>query len=283
MAEDNFHIRTMTEKELEIAVEWAALEGWNPGIHDAECFYGVDPSGYFMGFLDGEPVGSISAVSYGESYGFMGFYIVRPEYRGQGFGLQLWNRAIEYLEGHNIGLDGVPAQQDNYKRSGFRLAYGNIRNQWLSRPIKDPRHDLVQLSELSQEELAQYDSEIFGVPRESFLKCWISRPQSTALGVVEDGRLAGYGVIRQCRKGFKVGPLFADGPDLAEALFLGLTADMEAGTPVFLDTPEVNLDAVKLAKSYGMTKVFETARMYSSEEPAGPIGKWFGVTTFELG
>ena len=85
----NYTIHTMTREQLDIAVEWAAAEGWNPGLHDADCYYAADPNGFLMGFLDEEPIASISVVKYDDSFGFLGFYIVKPEYRGQGYGIQI--------------------------------------------------------------------------------------------------------------------------------------------------------------------------------------------------
>ncbi len=85
MTSDSYQIRTMTRGELEVAIAWAAAEGWNPGLQDADCFYGTDPTGFLMGFLNNEPIASISAVKYGESFGFIGFYIVKPGFRGQGY------------------------------------------------------------------------------------------------------------------------------------------------------------------------------------------------------
>ncbi len=84
---DNFYqIRTMTRKDLDIAVDWAAKEGWNPGIYDTDVFYATDPKGFLLGFLGDEPIASISSVSYDDTFGFLGFYIVKPEYRGKGYG-----------------------------------------------------------------------------------------------------------------------------------------------------------------------------------------------------
>ena len=76
----DFHIRLMRRDELAFAIELAAREGWNPGLHDAECFFEADPGGFFIGELTGQPIGCISAVSYGEYYGFVGLYFVRPEF-----------------------------------------------------------------------------------------------------------------------------------------------------------------------------------------------------------
>ncbi|MBI5572136.1 MAG: GNAT family N-acetyltransferase [Desulfomonile tiedjei] len=273
----------MTRQELDLAVDWAAAEGWNPGLSDAECFYRTDPGGFFIGLLDGTPIGSISAVAYGDSYGFLGFYIVRPEHRGRGFGIQLWHAAMERLKGRNIGLDGVVAQQDNYKKSGFRLASRNIRYQWMVVRQAAAGSGAIPLSKVAWDDILAYDLQLFGVERESFLECWITRPETTALGVLDGPNLAGYGVLRKCRNGFKVGPLFADTPPLADLLLQELTADLEPGSTVFLDVPEVNAQAVSLADAYGMTRVFETARMYTGEEPDIPLDRWFGVTSFELG
>jgi predicted N-acetyltransferase YhbS len=117
----------MTAKEVPFAIDLAAGEGWNPGIHDGACFYATDPAGFFVAELDGELVGSISAVAYNDSFGFMGLYAVKPEFRGIGIGTRLGEAGMAYLTGHNIGLDGVLAQQPYYNRHDFRAAYHNLR------------------------------------------------------------------------------------------------------------------------------------------------------------
>ena len=89
-------------------------------------------------------------------------------------------------------------------------------------------------------------------------------------------------MLRACREGFKIGPLFADDEETADRLFSGLLA-RASGAPVFLDTPEANPAAVALAARYAMTPVFETARMYKNGSPEMRLDRWFGVTTFELG
>jgi hypothetical protein len=118
--------------------------------------------------------------------------------------------------------------------------------------------------------------------RPSFLRRWIRQPQGAAFGVQGKQRLEGYGVLRACRRGFKIGPLFADDPHIAGSLLQGL-ASRVPGQPIFLDTPEANPAAIELAKRHGMEPVFETARMYTKGSPAGRIDRCFGVTTFELG
>jgi GNAT superfamily N-acetyltransferase len=280
MTVTDFDIRTMTPADLDLAVEWAAREGWNPGLHDAEAFRAADPDGFLMGWLGSEPVGCVSVVAYGETFGFLGFYIVRPEFRGRGYGLRIWRAGMDRLADRNIGLDGVVAQQDNYRRSGFRYAYANERFEGIGGGV--PPGGVVDLTVVSFKQISDYDSAIFRVPRESFLKGWIAPVGGHALGVVKGRELVGYGVMRPCRKGHKIGPLFADTPEIADCLFNNLIAEV-SGETVYLDVPRPNAAAVALVKRHGMNSVFETARMYTREDPGVPVERVFGVTTFELG
>jgi GNAT superfamily N-acetyltransferase len=273
----------MTRPEVDIAIDWAAKEGWNPGVYDADCFYVTDPKGFFIGLLGDKPVSCISAVAYNEHFGFMGFYLVKQEYRGKGYGIQIWNRAIAYLKTQNIGLDGVVTQQENYKKSGFKLAYRNIRYRGATKKVNKPSPDVEKLSDVSFGDILLYDNKLFPASRPQFLESWINLPESMAFGVRQKGKLVGYSVIRKCREGYKIGPLFANNGRIAEELFLATSNGVEPGSPIFLDTPEINPAAVKLARRHRMEKCFETARMYSKKQPNLSITKVFGVTTFELG
>lgn len=278
-----FKTRIMTRQEIEIPIEWAAKEGWNPGLYDGESFYAADPSGFILGLLDDEPIASISAVKYGTSFGFIGFYIVKPEYRGKGYGIQTWNAALHSLEGRNIGLDGVVDQQENYRKSGFDLAYRNIRFEGAGGGGFVAPSEIIKLSDIGFEIIEAYDRQFFPEPRTAFLQSWINQPSAVSLGFWRAGKLSGYGVLRKCRSGYKTGPLFADSAEQADVLFQGLKSMVPAGDPVYLDVPETNAEAVALAKRHEMQVVFETARMYTGGTPEISLKRLYGVTSFELG
>jgi len=187
------------------------------------------------------------------------------------------------LGGRNVGLDGVVAQQHNYRKSGFTLAWRNIRQEGLGGGTAPADARLVPLAKVPLAAVLAYDRDFFPDGRDAFLRCWIQQPGSTALAWVEDGRLKGYGVLRPCRSGFKVGPLFADSAAVAEGLFSALKSAAGTDAKIYLDTPEVNEEAIALARRHGMVPVFETARMYTGPAPALPLEKLYGITTFELG
>lgn len=279
-----FKIREMTLKDMEYAVTWAAKEGWNPGLNDSMCFYNTDPSGFFIGELNGEPIGCISAVAYDAYFGFVGFYIVIPEYRDQGYGIQLWNRAMQYLGDRNIGLDGVVEQQDNYKKSGFKLAYRNIRFEGISKEVSVHHRYIKAIKDISIDEVLKYDHQLFPTHRDAFMRNWVEQSEHITLVAFDSNELKGYGVIRPCQSGYKIGPLYAHSPKIAQALLESLISKIEAGKPFFLDVPEVNSSAVQLAKDNDMSKVFETARMYTKDVKELLVdNRVYGVTTFELG
>ena len=278
-----FSIATMARDQVAFAIALAAAEGWNPGLYDGECFHAADPAGFLIGHLDGEPIGCIAAVSYPGHFGFIGLYIVVPAQRGRGYGIQLWHAAMQRLAGHNIGLDGVLAQQANYRRSGFNLAYSNVRYERSGRLEAGPAPEIVDARDVVLPLLLDYDSRHFPARRLSFVSEWIAQPDSAALAFVAHGELRGYGVIRRCARGWKIGPLFADAAGIAEQLYVALCTYANDDEAVYLDVPEVNDAGMHLAQRYGMKKVFGTARMYTGDFPAIPLHHVYGVTTFELG
>jgi len=181
-----------------------------------------------------------------------------------------------------IGLDGVVAQQDNYRKSGFRLAYRNVRYGGRVVAAGAAARPLTPLADVPLAIIAADDATVFPAPRLAFLRAWIGTRGHVGRALMRDGALAAWGVIRPCREGFRVGPLIADDRAAAEAVLDALIA-VVGEADVFLDIPEPNAEARALAQSRGLGPVFETARMYTGEVRNVAIQRVFGVTTFELG
>lgn len=282
-------IRALTLEELAMPLGWAQQEGWNPGLSDAVPFWHTDHQGFIGGFIDDRLVACISAVRYGTPFGFMGFYIVDTPYRGQGYGQQIWQEALGHLQGIAcIGLDGVVAQQDNYRKSGFTYAHRNMRFEGrlpfgqVAAPLRAEER-LVSLTEIPRHVLLDFDAQHFPAPRPLFLEGWLQQPEHAGLAIMRGHELCAYGVIRPCAVGYKIGPLFAERPDQARNLILVLCQNLKPGAPIYLDLPATNPAAVQLAADLEMTMVFETARMYNGPAPHRSIQQIFGITTFELG
>ncbi len=163
-------IRNMTRPELDELVDWAAREGWNPGLHDAELFWATDPAAFIAASRGGELIGGGAITSYNGEFGFMGFFIVRPEYRGQGLGDTLWHARRERLlarlrPGASIGMDGVFAMQDYYAKGGFVFSHRNMRFRadLTARPTTSQvdGQDIVPLASFPFDQVVDYDRTCF--------------------------------------------------------------------------------------------------------------------------
>ena len=271
-------IRTLSLAEVETLVAWAAGEGWNPGLRDAAAFHAADPRGFLGAFVEGRMAAGISAVDYG-GFGFIGLYICRPDMRGRGYGRAVWDAGMARLSQTTVGLDGVPAQQANYRSMGFAPAYrtfrfsGRLLAAVLSAEVHPVEPDLLPA-------LGEFDRRFFPAARPSFLEGWLA-PPNIALAKIGEGGIQGYGVVRECREGFKIGPLFAVDEIAAADLLAALNAQCPG--EVQIDVPEDKENFADLLLRAGFSRGFQTARMYRGPAPELDGSGIFGISTLELG
>lgn len=322
----NLPIRVMTESDLQTTIQWAGQEGWAPGVGDGYAFHGVDHEGFFMAHLpEGRPIAAVSGVRYNEHYGFIGLYICVPEYRGHGHGLAVFNRAMAHLGKERvIGLDAVAAQQANYEKQGFVVAHQIIRFELVVVPPCDgvggistektqpavaddgdtDKPPALVVRKLTREDdgmiqkVAEFDLRHIAAPREGFLRNWLIAPGHTARVVVdEDGdssdavKVIGFGVLRPCLGGFRIGPIFAESTSVAHMLLREFIAEASSAATVsphevkklFVDVPEPNKAGVEMAEQMGLTRLFALERMYRGPPPRLPLERIFALTTLEVG
>lgn len=259
-------VRPLTPAEVDILLGWAATEGWNPGLGDAPAFQAADPEGFLGAFVDGEMVAGISAVAYDDAFGFIGLYICHPAHRGLGHGKAVWDAAMARLGDRTIGLDGVPAQQANYRKMGFVPAYETIRMTGAlgGTALATPVTDIAGI--------AAIDRACFPGARDAFLAEWLKPPRRVlALN-------GGYGAVRPCAADQKIGPLFVPDALTALALLSALTS-----ATVSIDVPVRQTAFLAALASAGFASGFSTTRMYRGPAPSIDLSKIFGVTTLELG
>jgi len=272
-------LRTATVTDLALVLDWAAEEGWNPGLDDAAAFHAADPDGFFVAARDEAPVGAISVVNHTSDFAFLGLYIVKPEFRGQGIGCRLWNHGIAHAGARTIGLDGVPAQQDNYRSSGFEFSSATTR---YSGTLAARHASGVRLAE--EEDipgLIALEAARSGAIKPRYLSAWFRATEHRKTLVLDsEARDAGFCTVRQCRQGAKIGPLWAPGREIADAL-LHEAVGVFGGT-VSLDVPRCSTGLDRLCLALGLGAGFDTARMYRGPF-APPVSEYFAVTSLELG
>lgn len=285
-------MRYMSLDDLSMVLGWCKEEGWNVGRYDAEVYYNSSPGSHMLFLLNEEPIGAISLVQYSKDFFTLGPFIVKAEYRQKGFGAQIWQYTMDSVEKNStIALYGVPAQVERYKKSGFesqflakRWEFVNKTSQALS-PSFIPSCQL--LTEESIPDVSVYDQRIFGVSRQRWLENLIKIPAITGFFIRKDDVICGFGVIRPCVKGFRVGPLFADQAEHAKELFLKLI-EIIGENQVIIDIPESNPYAKAFAEYFNLKGVSEndTQAMFRGDPPQeflANIDKNYGVFSLEVG
>lgn len=270
-------IEAMTLQELELVLDWAAAEGWNPGLGDAEVFHAADPEGFLIKKVQGQPVAAISVVNHSPDFAFLGLYIAAPDFRGQGHGWDVWQAGLAHAGNRTVGLDGVPAQQSNYARSGFTPAGRTIR--FLGHLKSEATARVRESSENDLPALLRQDATTHGIARTNFIGPWLRGTASRRTAIVDEVDQLAYATIRQCREELKIGPLAAETEEAARALI----GELSNGADVLVDVPESSIDLIALLEREGFKPVFETARMHLGRPPVAAPPRHHAVATLELG
>ncbi|MEM6972831.1 MAG: GNAT family N-acetyltransferase [Pseudomonadota bacterium] len=276
-------ISTATRADLATILDWAAAEGWNPGLDDGAAFHATDPEGFLVGHLGGTPVTAISVVRQGPDQAFLGLFITRPEHRGKGYGQRIWEAGMTRMAGRTVGLDGVEAQQGRYAGQGFETAFTTTRHGGVITPPAGAPSPLTPCDATHLPELLALDREAMGHDRSAYLSAWLTAaPTRRTHLLIEDGRIRAFATHRRCREGAKIGPLMADDVATAETLLTSVAA-LGGGGTVYVDIPDTQQAFGQIAQALGLAPVFRTARMYHGPAPALSLDRVFGLTTLELG
>ncbi len=277
-------MRNMTLQELGTVLDWAAGEGWNPGVEDAAAFFAADPGGFFVAEEKCRPVAAISVVNHSAEFAFLGLYICRPAQRGRGIGYALWQHALAHAGKRTIGLDGVAEQQGNYARSGFRHAGATTRYSGRFGKIASadaPGLSLRPAAAGDVASLVSVEAEVSGWRKARYLEAWFQNSKQRKSYIAERaGRFVGMMTVRTCRSGAKIGPLYAADETAAAALLR--RAALRHSPSLTIDIPAGSERLASLCADLGLKPGFVTARMYRGA-PADKRKGYFAVTTLELG
>lgn len=274
-------IAPMSLADLDMVLDWAAAEGWNPGLDDARAFHAADDQGFFLARVGSEPVAAISVVNHDAGNAFLGLYLCRPDWRGQGIGLATWIHALEHAGARSVGLDGVAAQEANYAKSGFVRTGASLRHEGFWPAARSPEVRAADAADMPR--LIELDAAAGGFGRPAFLNAWLApdQPERSTRLLQKDGEIIGFTTWRTCRDGTKIGPVIAPSTATALELIADIAAERPNG-PLIVDLPEANTALCRALEGAGFTVPFATARMYRGTVPQTGPGLQ-AIATMELG
>jgi ribosomal-protein-alanine N-acetyltransferase len=288
-------IRPARASDIPEIVRWARSEEFAPGFGDVDIYRNTDKQGVWVGWVDSTPVGCIAGIKYNNIYGFIGLYIVRPEYRGQGYGHRLWEQALRHLQDVKcVGLEAASHLITNYAEWGFKTSSQTIRWQLFnsedglsSQAALNPQDlNVVSGPDIPLEAIKKYDSEREFTARPHFLSQWLKHPSGKVIALIDKyNHCHGFARIRPCLlpagEGWRIGPILADSPVLAKALILNLLIEHKG--VILIDSPQRNDNSQSLLSSLGFREISATTRMYKGSHKVVLTKDVYGLACLELG
>ncbi len=292
---DLLTIRTLKISDINHVTQWSRDEGFAPGNGDVGIYKHTDQQGLWIGCINNKPIGCIAGVKYNSSYGFIGLFLVVKKFRGKGYGLELWKHALKHLSDLPcIGLEAAPDRVKDYTNWGFKLSSSTTRWKWegsdhllgIDNNISLKDIKILEGEMIPRSVVQTYDAKREASPRPHFLSDWLNHPAGNVLALIDSqGLCHGFGRIRPCLlksgEGWRIGPLLADTPQLAEVLIRKLV--IRHPGVVLIDVPELNSFAPLLLNNLGFERMSETFRMYRGTQPPISMSELYGLACLELG
>lgn len=281
-------VRPLTRDELDVVLGWATEEGWNPGRSDAAALWAADPDGLWGVEVDGVLVGAGTTLRQGDRHGVVGLLLVDPQHRHEGIGALtfpfLVDGALSRLSpGASLSLHCPVEHQDFCERFGFQLVRHVARATATGTMGRRGPYagQLRTLRLLPFDKVVAYDARHVGGERPDFVRAWMAPEGGHGLGCYEAGEMIGFAVMRPAVDGFRIGPLYADEPDIAEDLVVALSG-AALGERITLDIPLDNPDAVALAGRHGFTQTRAAVALNLGEVPPAARDHVYAETTLEF-
>jgi ribosomal protein S18 acetylase RimI-like enzyme len=128
---DKFVVRNASRDELDVAIRLGVtvLREWHVSPSEFSCAYALDPTGFFVGELNGEIISLINCIKYHGHSAFISTFLVKAEYRGKGYGRQTWDTAWKSLDKSitlHVGLDAVTDMVPKYEILGFHSVWNTL-------------------------------------------------------------------------------------------------------------------------------------------------------------
>ncbi len=263
-----------------------AASAFGPSPHRASeirRYLSLEPNYWLMALFHGRPAGVVGATDYGP-FAYLGMMTVRKDLQRIGIGTALFQREREWLHEKGVFFLRLDATQEGlpiYARNGFQVV---DRAAMLQRSrharLLNPPDRIRRLTGADSEELAAFDTPVFGADRSQLFRALLEDFPGRAFASYDDARRMTGFLFAQHRR---LGPWVARNPNHARSLLeTALTLTFQ-GPPVAV-APRCNVAAFRLLEELGFTWKRESVHMHRGAVTVpGDRTTIYGLTSFAVG
>ena len=270
------HFRNLTINDLDFAVNLTKIENWGTTRGELEDLLLFSPKCAILAIMKDTLVGMIFTVSY-DNFGFIGNLIVQKEFRNQGIGKRLMQKAITHLE--NLGnslimLDGVEAAVGLYQRLGFKVSCKSLRMK--GDIISKPSNRVFQMKDKDFQDVLNLDRKIFQANREVLLRQLFTRYKTLCKIIKKDEKITGFIMAIPKENNVKIGPwIVNDECEFEPDLLLYSLKNEDKSFNIQLGMLESNKLGVKIAEQCKLQSYSYSNRMVYNSKDNGIITNHF--------
>jgi GNAT superfamily N-acetyltransferase len=254
----------MTGADLPAGLELSRQAGWNQREADWRRCLLLQHDGCFVAESGGAVVGTATTCIFAR-VAWVALVLVDAGFRRLGIGRALMEHALAFLDSLDIPtvrLDATPLGQPLYEQLGFVAQFRLARFEG-TLPLAGPplQPGVVAVVPSCWDDLATLDREVTRTDRRRFLFQLFTEQPDEVHTVWEQGRCSGLLAARPGARALQLGPCLGE----AGPLLLADAFRRHAGRYVYLDVPEANEAACRLAAAQGLTVQRHLLRMCRGE------------------
>jgi len=288
--DDGLVVREMTLEETRYPMGW--FNSLCPTSTDLQMAYKAhcpNPKGFYIGEKDGVPVASCIRIEVAPGIYYGSLFYVIPEQRGGGVGKKVRDDVgLRNVGDNSLAIDAHDDLEQMNHRRGYKTAYKVTLYTGVAEGFSQGHVLIKKVSEVSFDDVIKFDDQCFVRPRSRFrrklLGQWTTVEGGLSLVALGDGgEIVGFGCRRPTMQegNHIVGPLYAEGPGVAESLLAGLTKDIQ-GQNIWLTARDPHNEAVSLLTANGFKDEIHMIRMYLNGDPEPLSDKVYALTSIDV-
>lgn len=287
------NIRNLIPADFDAANEiiMAAFQSPDNFHKELELYLALEPAGWFIAELDGQPVGMVGAVTY-ETYAYIGMMVILPSMQRQGIGQALMGHILKWIEASGCPitlLDASVAGRPLYEKLNFIHDGETARYFLTGQPVRttSPAASILMSSQnihpmqaADLQAVIELDTVVSGGNRAKLIKRLFAELSNRAFVAVDDtGRLMGYAVALERR----IGPIVAENITIAEALLATvLTLPFDGSAIVIAPLNNSAIHNILISCGFEQQRILPHMRLGGSQHPGRR--EWlYGQVSFAIG